>query len=148
MKRIILVMSAAALVAAITAFSPVSAFAQEEVCGPLVAPQPGSMGHWTKTCYSDEVITETGPAEATEAPCQLGNSPREATQEGTATEFEVTYRSTYTYYYRAGGSELANDVDPNPLPEGDPVVVDKDPVLDTFEPTGRCLPTHPGGRPA
>ena len=141
MKRVILVMSAAALVAAITAFSPVSAFAQEEVCGDLLAPQPGSMGHWTKTCYRDEVVTETGPAEATEAPCQLGNSPREATQEGlSATEFEVTYRSTYTYYYRSGGSVLANDVDPNPVPEGDPVEMGRVEVGETFEPTGRCRP--------
>ena len=106
------------------------------------------MGHWTKTCYTDEVVTETEPAEATEAPCQLGNSPREATQEGTATEFEVTYRTTYTYYYRAGGTELANDVDPNPLPEGDPVVERREPVSENFEPTGPCRPDHPSGRPA
>ena len=81
MRRIVLVLSAAALVATMMAFSPVSAFAQEEeeVCGPLVTPQPGSTGHWTKTCYTDEVVTETGPAEATEAPCQVGNSPREGT---------------------------------------------------------------------
>ena len=44
MRRIVLVLSAAALVAAITAFSSVSAFAQE-VCGPLEVPQEGSMGH-------------------------------------------------------------------------------------------------------
>ena len=93
------------------------------------------------------MVTETGPAEATEAPCQVGKSPREGTQEGTVTEFDVTYEITLKYFYRAGGSVLADDIDPNPAEEGR-VEVDRDPVLDSFEPTGPCKPIHPGGRPA
>lgn len=147
MRRILLVLSAAALVAAITAFSSVSALAQE---GPVCTEEPpgtGGMGIWTVTCVENEVRSEEVRTPTTEA-CEVGNSGRQGTQEGDLVRTDqVTYQITTTTYYQGNPSnnQLA-DVDPNPLIEEEEV--SRVEGEETFEATGPCLPNHPGGRPA
>jgi hypothetical protein len=146
MRRIVLVLSAAALVAAITAFSSVSAFAQEEPVCTEEPPGIGGMGIWTVTCVGTEVRSEEVSRTPTTEACQLGNSPRQGTQEGELVQTdEVTYQVTTTTYYQGNPSnnQLA-DVDPNPLIEE--VELSRVEGEPTFEPTGRCRPVP--GRPA
>jgi len=147
MRRIVLVLSAAALMAAITAFSSMSAFAQEPVCTEE-PPGTGGMGIWTVTCVENEVRSEEVQRTPTTEACEVGNSGRQGTQEGDLVQTdEVTYQITTTTFYQGNPSnnQLA-DVDPNPLIEE--VEVDRVEGEPTFERTGPCQPIHPGGPPA
>jgi hypothetical protein len=135
-------------VTAITAFSSVSAFAQEEPVCTTEPPGTGGMGIWTVTCVETQVRSEEVSRTPTTQDCTVGNSGRQGTQEGDLVQTdEVTYQITTTTYYQGNPSnnQLAA-VDPNPLIEEQEVSrVEGEP---TFEPTGPCLPNHPGGRPA
>src|SRR5215212_500928 len=100
MRRIGLVLSAAALVAAITAFSSVSAFAQEGPgCGDPQPPEQGGMGIFTVTCVETEVVTEEESTPTTED-CVVdrpgrGTAGRPGTQEGDLLQtYDVTYETT------------------------------------------------------
>ena len=66
MRRIVLFLSAATLVAAITAFSSASAFAQEEPVCTEEPPGEGGMGQWTVTCVETEVVDEEVKTPSTE----------------------------------------------------------------------------------
>src|SRR5215217_6385254 len=146
MRRIVLVLSAAALVAAITVFSSVSAFAQEGCTDE--PPGTEGMGIWTQTCeLGTEVRTEEVSRTPTTEDCEVGRSGREGTQEGVdVTTVDVTYRIYTTQLFM--GNPSANP--PNPL--GEPTrheeVQTTSPEVTTFEPTGPCKPLHPSGPPA
>jgi hypothetical protein len=142
MRRIVLFLSAATLVAAITAFSSASAFAQEPVCTeePL---GEGGMGQWTVTCVETEVVNEEVKTPSTED-CEVRTSGMPGTQEGDLVRTaQVTLETTTTSIYQgnpAGGEE------PISVTESDPVEVDRvEGTETTFEPTGPCRPiaVHP-----
>jgi hypothetical protein len=107
MRRIVLVLSAATLVAAITAFSSVSAFAQEPVCTEE-PPGEGGMGQWTMTCVEPEVVNEEVRTPTTED-CEVRTSSRPGTQQGDLVRTDqVTLETTTTSIYQgnpAGGEE-------------------------------------------
>ena len=143
MRRIVLVLSAAALVAAITAFSSVSAFAQEEPVCTEEPPGEGGMGQWTMTCVENEVVNEEVRTPTTED-CEVRTSGRPGTQQGDLVRTDqVTLETTTTSIYQgnpAGGEE------PISVTESDPVEVDRvEGTETTFEPTGPCRPiaVHP-----
>ena len=146
MRRIVLFLSAATLVAAITAFSSASAFAQEPVCTEE-PPGTGGMGIWTVTCVENEVRSEEVSRTPTTEDCVVdnpgrGKSGRPGTQEGELVQTdEVTYQITTTTFYQGNPSnnQLA-DVDPNPLIEEVEVPGSRVVGTPTFEPTGPCRP--------
>ena len=136
MRRILLVLSAAALIVAIAAFSSVSAFAAP-VCGDPVPPGPGGVGQWTVTCVETEVVTEEVSRTPTTEDCVVGSSQRQGTQEGDLVQTdEVTYKTTTTRIYQ-GFPSPSNE---NLLSEttSDPVEESRVKGEPTFEPTGPC----------
>jgi hypothetical protein len=139
MRRIVLVLSAAALVAAIMAFSSVSAFAQP-VCTDT-PPGPGGTGQWTQTCVETEVVSEEVRTPTTES-CEVGNSGRQGTQEGDLVRTDqVTYQTTTTQLYQgnpANGNAIGE-------PSVERVEVGRVEGEESFEPTGPCrnIPGRP-----
>ena len=138
MRRTVLVLSAAALVATITALSSVSAVAQEEPVCTEEPPGEGGMGQWTVTCVETEVVNEEVKTPTTED-CEVGNPGRPGTQKGNLVRTDqVTLETTTTSIYQgnpAGGEE------PISVRESDPVEVDRVEGTETpFEPTGPCRP--------
>ena len=138
MRRIVLFLSAATLVAAITAFSSASAFAQEEPVCTEEPPGEGGMGQWTVTCVETEVVNEEVKTPSTED-CEVRSSGMPGTQEGDLVRTDqVTLETTTTSIYQGnpvGGEE------PISVTESDPVEVDRvEGTETTFEPTGPCHP--------
>src|SRR5215203_3582686 len=138
MRCIVLFLSAAALVAAITIFSSVSAFAQESVCTVEPPSGPEGKGEWTVTCVETEVVNEEVRTPTTED-CEVRTSGRPGTQEGDLVRTDqVTLETTTTSIYQgnpAGGEE------PISVTESDPFEVDRvEGTETTFEPTGPCHP--------
>ena len=151
MRRILLVLSAAALVAAITAFSSVSAVAQEgTVCDDPVQPGPGGTGDFTVTCYETEVVTEEVREPATED-CVVdnpgrGTSGRPGTQEGEEVRTDqVTYKTTITKVYQ--GYPEPDDSNLQSTTPSAPVEESRVEGESTFEPTGPCQPIHGPAQP-
>jgi hypothetical protein len=151
MRRIVLVLSAVALVAAITAFSSVGAVAQEgPVCTTKVPEE--TMGIGTITCVetvvrSEEVRTSTTEDCVIDNPGR-GDRGRPGTQEGDLVRTdEVTYQITTTTYYRgdpANGNEANVDPNPSVVEEELSRVVGEE----TFEPTETCQPMHGPAQPS
>ena len=152
MRRILLVLSAAALMAAITAFSSVSAFAQEEPVCTDTPPGEGGTGDWTQTC---ELGTEVRTEEVSRTPatedCVVdnpgrGQSGRPGTQEGDdVTTVEVTYR-IYTTQLFQGHPSNGNEIDEEPIPHEEEETRSSE--VTTFEPTGPCQPIHGPAQPS
>jgi len=143
MRRIVLVLSAAALVAAITAFSSGSAFAQEEPECTVENPGPGDTGDFTETCVVDTEVRSEEVRTPSTKDCEVGNSGRQGIQEGDLVRTDqVTYETTITSVYQgnpAGGEP--------PISVSDPVEREVDRVKgpETFEPTGPCRPPQAAG---
>ena len=138
MKRIGLLLTLAAVVGAMVAMSATGA-AAEPVCT-VTGPEPGAL--FTETCVETTTSTLEESAPVTQD-CQIGQSGRTGTQEGTLTKtYEVTTTETTVTVYQG-----------IPQPEKTPVsgptttTETSDPVLisETFTPTGRCV--APRGRP-
>src|SRR5215210_3253662 len=153
MRRIVLVLSAVALVAAITAFSSVSAVAQEVPECTTKVPEE-TMGIGTITCVetvmrSEEVSTPTTEDCVIDNPGR-GNSGRPGTIEGDLVRTDdVTYRNTTTTYYRGdpANGNLAN-VEPNPsVVEKELSRVEREETFEP-EPTATCQPTHGPAQPS
>ena len=137
MRRIVMILSAA-LVAAITAFSSVSAFAQEEPVCTEEPPEEGSMGQWTVTCVETEVVDEEVKTPSTED-CEVPSSGRPGSQEGDLVRTDqVTLETTTTSIYQGNP---ADGEEPISVRESDPVEVARvEGTETTFEPTGPCHP--------
>jgi hypothetical protein len=153
MRRILLVLSAAALIATITAFSSVSAFAQEPVCTDT-HPGEGDTGDWTRTC---ELGTEVRSEEVSRTPatedCVVdnpgrGTSGRPGTREGEEVRTdEVTYR-IYTTQLFQGNPVNGIEIDEEPIPHEEEVPGSRIEGEPTFEPTGPCQPIHGPAQPS
>ena len=146
MRRIVVILSAAALMAAITMFSSVSVFAQEGCTDE--PPGTGGMGIWTQTCeLGTEVRSEEVSRTPTTQTCEVGMSGREGTQEGDdVITDQVTYR-IYTTQRFTGNPSNGNEIDLEPIEHEEEVPDSRVEGEPTFEPTGPCKPLHPGGRP-
>ena len=146
MRRIVLFLSAATLVAAITAFSSASAFAQEEpVCTEEPPPGEGGMGQWTVTCVETEVVNEEVKTPSTED-CEVRSSGRPGTQEGDLVQTDqVTYR-IYTTQRFQGNPSNGIEIDLDPIEHEEEVPGSRVEGEPTFEPTGPCR--NIPGRPA
>ena len=143
MRRIVLMLSAAAVVATIMAFSSMSAFAQDEPVCTVEPPGEGGTGQWTETCVETEVRSEEVRTPTTED-CVVdnpgrGTSGRPGTQEGEEVQTDqVTYETTITSVYQghpSNGNLLSETT-------SDPVEVGRVEGEPTFEPTGPCQPIH------
>ena len=134
-KRIRLLLTLAVVMAATLAINVGSASAQP-VCGNLTQ---GERGLFERTCVEETTRTFTETVNVSRD-CEVGNSGRQGTQEGTQTNtFEVTTTTTTKEFFQ--GNNLNN-------PQGSQVVsvVESDPVLieeGEFVATGNCK-NNPG----
>ena len=132
-RRIVLLLTAGAVMALVVAFSGVATAAPE--CTTV----KGEKGTRIQTCV--ETVTETTfETTAATRSCEVGNSGRMGTQEGTSTqEFQQTTTTTTTTVFKGGsGKKIISG------PTTDTVVGPKVPVGDpVFTPTGGCK-NNPG----
>jgi len=140
MRRMLLVLSAA-LMAAMMALSPVSAFA-DPVCTETPPSGGGAMGIWTQTCVLDPVVTtEEVSTPTTPQPCEVGNSGRQGTQEGNLVDtYQVTKQTTTTAQYQ-GFPSTDNMIEGSYTEET--VVLSSVLVSSEFKKSGPCLPARP-----
>jgi hypothetical protein len=143
MRRIVLVLSAAALVAAITAISSVSGFAQEQEGCETVAPSgEGAHGIWKVICEEEEVRSEEVSRTPSTDDCEIGKSGRQGIQEG---ELVLTDEVTYTIITttRHQGHPSANPPIESTVENPNPTIEEvrgESTRVETFEPTGPCRP--------
>ena len=138
MKRIGLLLTLAAVMGAMLAISATGA-AAEPVCT-VTGPEPGAL--FTETCVETTTTTREESEPVTET-CQIGQSGRTGTQEGTRTRiYEVTTTTTTVTVYQGIPQPWKTPVSgPTTTTEtSDPVL-----ISETFTPTGRCV--APTGRP-
>jgi hypothetical protein len=129
--RIGLLLTLAAVMAALVALSAAGASAQP-VCNTT-----NNMGQFTQRCVETVVTTETVTTPGATQPCEVGNSGRTGTQEGTLTQtFRVTTTTTTTTVFR--GNPNAGNVISGPTTTTE---VDRELISSEFTPTGKCKNT-------
>ena len=126
-KRMGLLLTLAAVMAALVALSAAGASAQPQ------CDVTSDRGLFTQRCVETVVTTETVTTDTTR-PCEVGNSGRTGTQAGTLTEtFRVTTTTTTTTVFR-GNPNAGNIVsEPTTTTSVDRVLISSD-----FTPTGNC----------
>jgi hypothetical protein len=127
-KRIGLLLTLAAVMAAVLALSAVGASAQPQCT------TTNDRGQFTQTCVETTTETFTETTNETQS-CEVGNSGRQGVQKGTLTKtFEVTTTTTTTTVFK--GNPSAGNIISGPTTtteEGDPVLISSE-----FTPTGPC----------
>jgi len=138
-KRIGLLLTLAAVIAAVMALSAVGASAQPTCTDQKNVPENGQT---TRTCEETVVTTETQTTNTTQ-PCEVGNSGRQGVQAGTLTEtFEVTTTTTTTTVFQ--GNPNSGKVVSGPTTEEQTT---REPISSEFTPTGPCK-NIPGPKPS
>jgi hypothetical protein len=126
-KRMGLLLTLAAVMAALVALSAAGASAQPQ------CDVTSDQGLFTQRCVETVVTTETVTTDTTR-PCEVGNSGRTGTQAGTLTEtFRVTTTTTTTTVFR--GNPNAGNIVSGPTTT---TSVDREQISSDFTPTGNC----------
>jgi hypothetical protein len=137
-KRIGLLLTLAAVIAAVLALSAVGASAQPQCDTTANEPEHGQ---FTERCVETDITTETQTTDTTR-PCEVGNSGRQGVQAGTLTEtYQITTTTTTTTVFQ--GNPNAGNIVSGPTTTTD---VQRDLISSEFTATGPCK-NIPGPQP-